>query len=365
MSNIVQALGLVVDDRDPQAIFDAMVDRWVELAPDAQLRNGSPEAILMEAVATAAADSIYAANRMISVLVDAVLAIIGAPYDTGQAATGVVTITFDGTQTGTITAGTAMSAAGLDLVVRQDTAFTAVTSVAVPVAAVVPGSAGNALAAGEDVTLDDPVPYAAAAAVSVGLAGGADPETDDAYRARVANIFARLTSSLVLPVHFSAFALEDVRVGRATSISLWDGANPATIGADLGHLTTVLFGRGTVLDAAVLDELRDAMQAISSAGTTIHAIPAAIVVQPIAITVHPMPGAVASDVQAAVAAVLSAWLDPAAWTYGEPIRVNEIIARAASATGVDYVTTVTTPAADVAVAAYELAQAGIITVTVA
>lgn len=364
MSNLVQALGLVVDDRDPQAIFDAMVQRWTELAPDAELRNGSPEAILMEAVATAAADSIYAANRMISVLVDAVLAIIGAPYGTGVAATGVVTITLDGVQTGIVTAGTAMSANGLDLLVREDTVYTAVDVVAVPVACALPGSAGNALSVGTDITLDDAVPYAVAAAVTTGFTGGSDPETDDAYRARVANVFARLTSSLVLPVHFSAFALEDARVGRATAISLWNGTDPTTIGADLGHLTTVLHGRTGALDTAVLDELRDEMQAISSAGTTIHAIPAVIVTQPIALTVHPMAGAIAADVQAAVAAVLSAWLDAAAWTYGETVRVNEIIARAATATGVDYVTTVTIPAADVALEAYELAQAGMITVTV-
>jgi hypothetical protein len=64
------AVNLVVDDRDPQAIFDASRARWVELAPNAVLRNGSDEAVLLEAATTASADVIYALNRFVAKVVD-------------------------------------------------------------------------------------------------------------------------------------------------------------------------------------------------------------------------------------------------------------------------------------------------------
>ena len=50
----ISYLGLTIDDRDPQAIFDAGLARYQELAPDARPRNGSVEVMLMEAFATAA-----------------------------------------------------------------------------------------------------------------------------------------------------------------------------------------------------------------------------------------------------------------------------------------------------------------------
>ena len=364
MSNLVSALGLTLDDRDPQAIFDAMAAKWTELVPDADLRNGSPEALLFEAVATASADSIYAANRVVASLVDAVLAIIGAPHDAGQRATGIVTITLDGTRSGSVEVGTQMTANGIDLEVTTTTSYSSVSSVAVPVRCADPGSAGNALTVGTSVTLDDLVPYAAAAAVTTSFTGGADPETDTAYRARVGHVFARLSSSLVLPEHVAAYAMEDARMARATAISLWNGVDTDTIGDDLGHMTAVVYGKAGELDEDALDELRRAMQAIIAAGFTMHAINAQRLVQPVTLAVHPETGAVEADVIAAVEAALSEWLSPTRWEFGETIRVNEIIAKAAAVAGVDYVAAVTVPSADVSLAAYELAAAGAITVTV-
>ena len=74
------AIDLVVDDRDPQAIFDASLAKFLELAPTARPRNGSVEAILLEAIATATADGIYAANRVISLVVEAILGLSRATY---------------------------------------------------------------------------------------------------------------------------------------------------------------------------------------------------------------------------------------------------------------------------------------------
>lgn len=364
MSDIVQSLSITVDDRDPQAIFDAMVSQWQAIAPDAVLRNGSLEAILMEAVAVATSDNIYALNRMLSIVVEAAFAKYGAPRDAGQPAAGTVVITLDGVRTGTIVAGTAMSAAGIDLTVVADVHYAAASSVTVPAACADAGAAGNSLAAGTDVSLEDAIAYAVSAQIGTGLSGGSDAESDAAYLARVGNVFARLTSALVLPEHLTAYALEDVRVGAATTIDLWDAASDATIGSDIGHATVVAHGRAGTLDAVVLDQLRAAMQAISSAAQTVHAKAATITTQNLALTVHPVAGTSPGSLSTAVETALRAWLSPLAWTFGDAIRVNEVIAIAAAVPGVDYVTTVATPSADVALPAFALAQAGTVTVTV-
>lgn len=363
--SIVRALDLTIDDRDPQAVFDAMASRWAELMPDAILRTGSPETVLMEAVATAGADLIYAANRIPDIILEGIFTQLGVPRDAGATAVGSVTITLDGAQDGTISEGTAMTANGLDLVVATATDFEEATSVVVQVACRDRGAAGNDLTVGTDVNLDDPIPYAVSAEVTTAFTGGSDTESDAAYLARVGNVFARLTSSLVKPVHFSAFMLQDSRVGASTGIDFWDGDLDATIGTDIGHITVVAHGRAGTLSSEILADLRSQMQAIASSAVSIHARAATITTQPIALTIHPITGAVSSEVVSAVQAALSTWLAPLAWTFGETIRVNEIIAIAAAVPGVDYVSTVTTPAADVSLAAYALAQAGTITVTVA
>lgn len=366
MSAITDALGLVIDDRDPQAIFDAGIAAFVEMQPNAVVRNGSDEAALIQAAAVMAADAIYVANRQVAVLLEGILSFVGARRDQGQPARGIVTVTLDGTQTGTIAAGTTMTAAGIDLTVTSTVTYTDLASITIPVACAEPGAAGNALTAGTEVTVDDDIPYLAAAAVTSSLTGGSDAESDAAYIARAGNVMARLLSSLVKGEHLTAYCLEDVRVGQATTIRLWNGIDPATIDADAGHMTTVLDGRGGIpLDPDVLDEKRREMQDMVSASTTPHTRAAGIVVQPFDLAVHPVTGSDADTVIAAVENALRTWCSRTTWPFGETIRVNEVIALAGAVTGVDYVVAVTTPAADVSLDPFALADAGSITVSLA
>lgn len=357
-------LGLNIDDRDPQAIFDAALAKFQELAPTARLRNGSVETMLLEAWATASADLIYALNRFPSVAVEGILALYGVPRSAGTPAAGSVTLEFDDVRTITVEAGQRFAdpSTGLTLLVSADTTGTSVTSLLVPVATELPGAAGNSITAGTPLDLIDSIPYVTAATVTVGLSGGADPESDTAYINRASTVLARVTSSLVLPAHFTAYLLEDTRVGRATTVDLFQPGG--TIGADLGHLTCYTYGRGAQLTTNVRNELRAAMQAISSAMLTVHVEEATIVTQNVALTVQALPGYNTETVRAAVASAIAAWMTPDQWTWGREIIPNEIINIAADVPGVDFVSTVTTPATTVTVADDELVQAGSITVTV-
>lgn len=360
----LSAIDLVLDDRDPQALFDAALAKFVELAPTARPRNGSVEAILLEAAAVAASDVIYALNRIPAITVEAIVSLYGVTRYAGAPATGQVTVTLDGPRTLTVAAGQRFwePTSGIVLQVTTSTSITAASSVVLPVATAEPGGAANALTAGTVVDLLDQIPGSVSAQVTTALTGGADPENDTSYLDRASAVFARVTSSLVLPVHFTAYLLQDPRVGRATSIDLY--APGGTIGADTGHITCFAYGRGAQLTAEVRTELQDAMSAISAALVNVHVEPASIHTQALALTVKALPGYASGDVQDAVEAALSAWMSPDSWTWGRDILVSEISAVAADAPGVDYVATVATPSGTVAVGPSQLAQAGTITVTV-
>lgn len=357
-------LGLDIDDRDAQAIFDAALARYQELAPDARPRNGSVEVMLLEAFSIAASDVIYALNRFPSVAVEGILALYGVPRFEGSPAEGVVTLTLDGTRDLTVEAGQRLSdpTTGLTLVVSTTTAGTSVTSLAVPCETEDNGGAGNAITSGSAIDLLDSIPYVTSAEVTTAFTGGADAEDDSAYIDRAATVLARVTSSLVLPSHFIAYLLQDARVTRATAIDLYEPGG--TAGSDLGYITTYTYGRGAQLTSTVREELRAAMQAICSAMVTVYVEEADLVSQDLELTVHALPGYSTSDVSTAVNDALSAWMSPEQWTWGRDILLTEIIDIAADVTGVDYVDSVTTPSANVTITDDQLAQAGTITVTV-
>lgn len=358
------AIDLVVDDRDPQAIFDASLTKFLELAPTARPRNGSVEAILLEAIATATADGIYAANRVITLVVEAILGLYDVARFDGTSAAGVVTLTLDGTRTLTVTEGQRLldPGTGLVLLVTADTSGVSVSTLAIPVQTEEPGGAGNSITTGTAVDLLDSIPYAVSASVTTTLSGGADAESDTAYIDRVSARLARVTSSLGMPEHFTAYCLEDVRVNRATAIDLYQPGG--TVGSDAGHITEYLYGYSAQLSAPIREELRAAMHAISSSLVTIHVEPASLVTQAVTYEVTALSGYDAGDLETTIDAALTAWMNPNDWPWGEDIRPTDIIALLADIPGVDFVDAVTVPATTTAVAAHQLATIGAITGTV-
>jgi uncharacterized phage protein gp47/JayE len=360
----LSAIDLVVDDRDPQAIFDASLARYLELAPSAAVRNGSVEANLLEAIAIATADGIYAANRFITKAVEGIVGLYGVPRFAGASSAGIVTLTLDGLRTLTVTVGQRLldPATGLVLLVSTDASVTASSTISLLVVTADPGGAGNAITVGTPIDLLDAIPYVASAAVTTAFTGGADAETDSAYVDRASTVLARVTSSLVLPTHFIAYALQDTRVNRATVIDLYEPGG--TIGADLGHLTVYTYGFSALLSAPVKEELRAATQAMAAAMITVHVEDVSIVTQAITYTCHALPGYSTTALRDTINTALTAWMSPNAWTWGDDIRQTDIIALIAGITGVDYVDSVTVPASTTAVGASQLALAGTITGTV-
>jgi hypothetical protein len=85
-------------------------------------------------------------------------------------------------------------------------------------------------------------------------------------------------------------------------------------------------------------------------------------------TVHPLTGYDSATVQANVGAALAAYLNPDTWSWSGTVRRNKLIQVIEDAAGVDYLTSLTAPAADVTltgVAPLTSYNAGASTITVA
>lgn len=358
------AIDLTVDDRDPQAIFDAMLGTFQTLAPTARVPNGSLPAILFEAFATGIADLIYAANRISPVTIEGVLTLRGVPRFAGAPATGAALLTLNAAHDLTVTVGQRLEdpTTGLLLEVTTSTTVTASTTITVPLRTVTPGAAGNAIPAGAALNVRDAIPYVASATVSTAFTGGADAEDDAAWLDRCSAVQARVTSSLVLPEHFTAYCVEDVRVNRATAIDLYQPGG--TVGLDAGHVTEYVYGYSAQLSTEIREELRAAMHAISSSLVTIHVEPASLVTQAVTYEVTALAGYDPGDLETTIDAALTAWMNPNDWAWGEDVRQTDIIALLADIPGVDFVDAVTAPAGTTALAAHQLATIGTITGTV-
>lgn len=361
-------LGLTPDERTADdVIADALSFAQTQL-PDWIPRNGAIEVIVLEAAALVAAEIEATLNNLPGRVVEGVLNLYGVPRSAGTVASGAVTITFDTTVTTTIPVGTrfVLPDYGLDLVSTAEVSVSVATTASVSVSTDDYTGLVNGVGASASVDLLDAIPNAQSVAISTPLTGGSDPESDDAYLDRASTVLARVTSSLVVAEHFTAYALQDVRVQRATTVDLWDvTVGTGSVGDYPGEISVYVYGIGGLVDDAVKTELEESMQERSAAMMDVHVADAEVTTQNVELEVVALPGYDTGVVQAAVEAAVDAWLDPSVWTWDEDIRPNDIIALADGIAGVDYVVSVTTPSTVTSITTPGgLADAGTITVTV-
>lgn len=369
----VSSIGKPLDVRYPLDLANQSIAYLQASRPDWTPRNGSPEVVLTEAQSLATAAVCNDANATIATVEEDILAnFFQVPRRPGVAASGALTVTFDATVSTTIATGTrfALPDYGVELATTADVTVTAATSAVLPVAASVASSLINGVAAGAAVDVLDSVPNLLTVAVSTTFSGGQDPETDLEYVLRARWRCARVTNSLVVADHFSAYVLEDGRASNARTISSWDGTGtvPTTgAGTDGGHTTVVTYGRGANLDAGVRAELGAAMTLITSVDNTVHVLPATVVNVDVTVTVVAYPGYDSAEVQAAVVAAVREFLAPESWTFGATVIKEQLRDRITSIPQVDYVSDLDDlddPNDDLALAADEVPLADTITVSV-
>ena len=365
------SVDLVIYDKTAAELVDAAVLAAQTVLPEASFPDGSIEMTLLESLSLIVAELVYGINRIPGAVLESLLTILyGIARSSGVAPTATVTFTA-GASGASIPANTLVQLGMGDALVifATNTELTLVAgtgSGTVAVTGTTLTDTVNGRAVGTPLTVVSATTGVTGASLATAVAGGAGPEDANAYLDRASNRLARLTDTLVVPAHFTAYALEQPGVYRAVVIDAYLPPS-GTPGTNAGHVTVaVLSSSGAVLSAGAKTALETAMDAKALASLAVHVIDPTITAVPVTATVKALTGYTTAAVQASCVAALQGFLSPLTWTWGSTLRRNDLIALLENVPGVDYVTAghPTAPAADVALAGVApLASAGVLTIT--
>lgn len=369
----VSSIGQPLDDRYPEDIAVDAVAQLQELLPDWVARNASPEIIYLEAVALAVADVVATGNSAIGAVTEAILSTLyDVPRYSGSVATATLTLSFDSAVSLTVPAGTTfvMPDYGVELATTVAATVSSASSVSLTAATTTATSELNGVSSAT-IDLIDYIPNALSVTISAAFSGGADPEDDITYIERARNRLARVTNSLVVADHFTAYALESPLVSNATTINSWDGTgtapNAGSAGTDAGEVTVAVYGIGAQVSAGNKATLAGEMQDITAAGVTVNVKDAVLVDIDVTCTVLAKPGENTSVVQTQVQNALTAFLNPETWPFGETVTRDDIRAVILATDGVDSISAMSVPSTgspDTTLKSNEVASADDLTITV-
>lgn len=369
--DITPYIDLRIFDLDPVDVFENAKLALQTNLPEWVPRESNVEVVLLEALALPVAENIFAINRLPGAIVEVLLKLYGVVRSIGTPPTVNLRFTMIGNSGYTIPVGTT---ARLTLPGElEPVVFTTNTELNIA-----PGnyygvvsatgdrytSEANGVAAATLLELLDSILYVETVTTEADVAGGSDPETDEEYFARAIARFGRLSDALVLPEHFEIAALEQTYVKRAKAIDNWDGTG-ATPGTVAGHITVAVYGDGANLSAGQKSDLQTLLDSAALANLVVHIVDPTINTQAVTASVQALPGYDGATVDAAIGAALEAYLDPMQWGWGTTIRLFELTTVINNVEGVDYIISMTTPNANVALTGNApLADAGTLTITV-
>lgn len=365
-------INLTVFDADPLTLVErAKVDAQTKL-PGWVPRQGNTELVVIESVALIVAELVYAVNRVPAAVVEVLLRLYGVTRDPGAPPTTTVRFDLADSFGHTIPAGTRVRYVAADntiilfLTDTDVTAAPAATTATVAATGTKNTSSANGVASGQTVDVLDSIVFVDDAVTTAAIGNGRDPEDTATWLSRAIQRLARLNDALVLPTHFTAYALGTAGVYRATTLDRYDPGTGPSPGSNNGHVTVAVMGQaGVAVSAPIKAALLAEMVAKASAHLVVHVIDATVTNVAVTVTVVAATGYTNAEVQANVTAALQAYLNPDTWAWGATVYRNELIALIDGVTGVDRVTTLTLPATDVTLAGFApLANDGTITVTV-
>ena len=339
-------------------------------------REGNIEVLLLENLALEVAESIFAINRLPSTITEILLSLLDIERDSGAAP--VADIRFEmGISTGTTIP------AGVTAVLELDSGlepiiFTTDSELIIP-----PGASSGVISATGDrftsdanetpaetlLELQDSIASVNYVKLNTIVSGGRDPEDDIDYLTRGVQRLQRLTTTLLLPRHFEAAALEYTFVKRAKALdnynSVADVAHDGPVGNDPGYIAVALYGDNENVSTENKTTVLDFFEANAMSNLVITIIDPTITNVNVTAQIRIDPDALASDVIDAVEDALSELLDPMTWPWTDVVRKNEIISVITNVPGVDFLDTLTAPATDITLPGVaNLAKAGTLNITV-
>lgn len=348
--DVVTYLGLELTELDEQTLIDTALANVVETFPDWVPREGNTEVVVLEQMAAMGADVAYIINQLPGTITEVVLRIMGATRDQGSPPSATATFTLSDDLGHTVPAGTVVRLDLGDNVDPVDFTTTADLTIApgnttgtVAIDAGEPTIEANGQPSGTTLELLDAIPYVDAVALATDVAGGTGAEDGTAFLTRAIPLLSRLTSTLVRPVDVEAYVAEaHPEVLRIKAVDLWNPDDPDTpAGSALGYVTVAVAAAGGASIGATSRELIAAeLAARMHAGLVVNVVDADVTTVDLDLTVLRYSNADPTATAAAVQAILATYIDPDTWEWANIVRVNEVIATADRAAGVDTVLSV-------------------------
>ena len=365
---------LTLYDRTAQQIFDTALILALTKLPGWVPREGNTEVVLLEAMAAEAEELTFQINRLPGAVTEVLLRLFGLTPAPGRAADATATFVAADVLGHEVPAGTRVRlnfAPGIEPV-----DFTTNAALAIPagqntgtigITAMEVGRRAHGGTSGQVLQLLDSIVFINSVTLASVPGNGEEPETSVEFLTRGVQRLARLVTTLVLPDHFTAAALEDPAVERATTIDNFDGSlGTGSPGDHPGHVTVAVGGtNGAALTAPTKTALEATLESQAVAMLDVHIVDPTITDVDVTVTVRRLASHTDAQVEANVVAILDEYLNPDTWPWAATVRYNELIAIIDRAAGVDYVVSLTVPAADLPLTGVApLANAGTITVTV-
>lgn len=331
---------LTVYDITPADLVDRALAYAETQLPEAQFPTGSVEVVMLEALAIPVGELVYAINRLPGAVLEVLLArLYNIARSPGVLPTGAVEFSAD-------PSGASIPMNTLVGVVVGDDTVQFVTDAELTIPAATPSATvtvtgleytalANGTAAGTPVVVLSATSGVTTAVVSTILGGGQDPEESEDYLDRASLVLQRLSSTLVTPDHFTAFALAWPGVYRAFTVDNYNSDTPAVAA---GHVSVaVLDSSGANLSPGAKAALLAGMDTAALASLGVHVFNPTITAVNVTAEVHSLPGYDTTAVQAACVAALDAFLSPLTWGWGAKVRRNDLITLLENVEGVDYV----------------------------
>lgn len=365
-------IDLTIYDKDPTDVYEAAVAVLQSRIPDWAPSSTNIEVMLLEALAIEVSETIFNINRIPENMLRVLLALYGVVQDAGSAPTVDIEFTAYDDSGYVIDAGTEVvitTATGETVSFFTDAEATILagnTTVTTSATADQNTNIANGIPIGTEAELIDAIVGLETAETATVIAGGTLPESIDSWTTRGTQRLRRLVDTLVIPTHFTQAALEEPLVFRANTVDNYDPTAdpPGSPGDHPGNVTVVVYGDGGPLTSGEKATLDTSLSDRANANLIVHVIDPTIVTVNVTATIAIQPGFVEADVITAVTARLEEYLSPTTWPWSGVVRRNELISVIDQVAGVDYVGTLTTPAADVVVGAdTALADSGTITIT--
>jgi hypothetical protein len=341
-----------------EAITEARtkLPEWVPYA-------GSIEVVLLEAIATEAANMVAAANRVPGATTETLLKLFGVERSDGTKATTTITVVAINTAGYTISSGTNFAyfppddrdpvvyTTTADLVIPNGSASGTVDAEAAEV-----GTASNEPSSGAAVQVLETIPYVKSSTLASKPSGGLEAESDTEFFQRAINTLqsysaAASTSSQIESVILTdhnppawrakAFNLER-ESDRDTSASGWVAeSHPGYVLVAVAKQNADSSDSSDIpLSASELQAIADDINDRSNASLVVDVVNAEVVDVAITITVYKKEGFQSATVASSIESTLDGWLDPNSWDWNQVVRINDVIALVDQVDGVDYVSSV-------------------------